>query len=180
MHKISAKKIRQLWLGLFGILCCIALDQVTKQLAIQYLKDAPAVPLIPGVFELSYLENHGAAFGIMQGWKTFLILMTIVTLVILTVLYIRIPEDRHFLFIRLIVLLLISGAIGNFIDRCQNDYVVDFFYFSLIDFPVFNVADIYVTVGACLLMIVFSFYYKEEEIDMLLRQLVFWKKKEKH
>lgn len=80
---------------------------------------------------------------------------------------------------RFIIVLLVSGAIGNFIDRCLNNYVIDFFYFKLIDFPVFNVADIYVTVAAILLILLFCFYYKEEDIDMLLSKLPFVKKKEK-
>lgn len=80
---------------------------------------------------------------------------------------------------RFIIVLLVSGAIGNFIDRCLNNYVIDFFYFKLIDFPVFNVADIYVTVAAIFLILLFCFYYKEEDIDMLLSKLPFVKKKEK-
>ena len=77
----------------------------------------------------------------------------------------------------LLLILLIPGAVGNFIDRCTHDYVIDFFYFRLIDFPVFNVADIYVSVATILLIALFSFYYKEEDIDLVFKQLAFWKKK---
>ena len=76
--------------------------------------------------------------------------------------------------------LCISAFDIAFIDRCLHGYVIDFFYFKWIDFPVFNVADIYVTVAAALLLISFTFYYKEEDIDLIYRQLLFWKKKEKH
>ena len=61
-----------------------------------------------------------------------------------------------------------SGALGNFIDRIAHRYVVDFFYFELIDFPVFNVADIYVTVSAVLLILLILFYYKEDELSQIL------------
>ena len=130
------------------------------------------------MFELSYLENHGAAFGILQGQKTFFVAMTVIVLIILIFLYIRIPDTKRYTYMRLILILLISGAIGNFIDRCLHNYVIDFFYFKLIDFPVFNVADIYVTTAAVLLILLFIFYYKEEDIDLLIQKLQFWKKKE--
>ena len=65
--------------------------------------------------------------------------------------------------------LIFSGAIGNFIDRVRQQYVVDFIYFSPIDFPVFNVADIYVTVGCALMVVLFLFYYKDEELGFLHR-----------
>ena len=130
------------------------------------------------MFELSYLENHGAAFGILQGQKTFFVTMTVIVLIILIFLYIRIPDTKRYTYMRLILILLISGAIGNFIDRCLHNYVIDFFYLKLIDFPVFNVADIYVTTAAVLLILLFIFYYKEEDIDLLIQKLQFWKKKE--
>ena len=65
----------------------------------------------------------------------------------------------------IILLLFISGAIGNFIDRVRLQYVIDFFYFKLIDFPIFNVADIYVTVAAFCLIVLFLFYYKEADLE---------------
>lgn len=180
MQQISKKKCRQLWFGLFFSIILIIIDQITKYFAVLHLKDVPAIPVIKDVFELHYLENHGAAFGILQGQKMFFILMTSVVLIILIYLYIRIPEEKRYFYMRLTLVLLISGAIGNFIDRSVQDYVVDFFYFKLIDFPIFNVADIYVTVATGLLILLCFFYYKEEDIDMILEKLCFWKKKEKN
>ena len=74
----------------------------------------------------------------------------------------------------------IVGAVGNFIDRIFRNYVVDFFYFELINFPIFNVADIYVTCGAALFFIVFIFVYKEEDVNEMGRLLFPWKKKDKN
>lgn len=178
--QISKKKLIQLTAGIFAVFLGIGADQLTKYLAVLHLKENPAISILPGIFELSYLENHGAAFGILQGQKSFLIAVTAATMILLAYIYIRIPEDRHYFYIRMIILLLISGAIGNLIDRCLHDYVIDFFYFKLIDFPVFNVADIFVSIAAVLLILLFCFYYKEEDMDFLAEQILFWKRKEKH
>ena len=67
----------------------------------------------------------------------------------------------------LICILFVSGAVGNFIDRITKNYVVDFFYFKLINFPIFNVADIYVTVAAFAMIILGLFYYKEEDYNKI-------------
>ena len=66
------------------------------------------------------------------------------------------------------MILLTAGAFGNLFDRIKQDYVVDFFYFELIDFPIFNMADIYVTCGMALLIVLGFFYYKEEDFEVLL------------
>lgn len=175
---VSKKKLIQLFAGTLSAFLLIFLDRITKQLAVEHLKNAPAVPILPGVFELSYLENHGAAFGILQDQRIFFIVMTILVLAVLLYLYARIPEEKRYFSMRLILVLLISGAIGNFIDRCVNKYVIDFFYFKLINFPVFNIADIYVVASAALMIVLFCFYYTEEDIELLFAMLPFHKKKE--
>lgn len=177
MERSLDKKACFVWMGVPVMALLIAFDQYTKHLAVLYLKDAPAIPVLPGIFELVYLENHGAAFGILQGQKGFLIATTLFTLLALIYLYVRIPKERRYVYLHLLLILLIPGAIGNFIDRCAHDYVIDFFYVRLIDFPVFNVADIYVSAATVFLIVLFCFYYKEEDIDMLFRQLSFWRKK---
>jgi signal peptidase II len=171
---------KQLWgRYLFGIVCALILigfDQLTKYLAVKNLKGSDPFVLLPGVFELHYLENFGAAFGMLQGKKVFFILITLVLIVVLSYIYGQIPGNRRFLPIQGICILLFSGAIGNFIDRVSNDYVTDFFYFSLINFPIFNVADIYVTVSVFLFIVLILFYYKEEELDQLTARILPWKK----
>lgn len=179
--QISKIRKKQILAGIISAVLLILLDQFTKYLAVKNLKGASSIQILPGVFELSYLENHGAAFGILQGQRSFLIILTVVVLILVGYLYFHISENKRYFCIRIITVLLISGAIGNFIDRCVYQYVIDFFYFKLINFPVFNVADIYVVMAAVLLIISFCFYYKEEDIDMLISDLLpFIKKKEKH
>jgi signal peptidase II len=145
----------------------IWLDQWTKALAVRHLKDAPAIELIPGVFELAYVENRGAAFGVMQNQQIFFFIMTVIVLMGVLYLYIRMPFECRYLPLRACFTAFVAGAIGNMIDRLNLGYVVDFFYFRLIDFPVFNVADCYVTVTVILFAILFLFCYKEEELSFI-------------
>jgi len=146
----------------------IGLDQFTKSLAVTYLKNQPNIILLKGIFELEYLENRGAAFGIMQGQKTFFVIFTTVAMAAITWFYLKkIPVDKKYRYLDVICILLFAGGIGNFIDRVRFNYVVDFFYFSLINFPIFNVADIYVTVAAFAMVLLGMFYYKDEDFDIL-------------
>lgn len=150
----------------------IVADQYTKYLAILYLKDQMPIPVIKDIFELQYLENRGAAFGSMEGKQIFLQLITVVILAAIVYACVKIPKEKRYVPLQIIFVMLGAGAIGNFIDRIFNGYVVDFLYFKWINFPIFNVADCYVTLGAIGLMILILFVYKEEEFEFL------WKKKE--
>ncbi len=82
------------------------------------------------------------------------------------------PREKKFVVLDYIIIFLIAGAIGNYIDRMGNNYVVDFLYFSLINFPVFNVADIYVTISVILLLILVLFYYKDEDLEEIKKGLL--------
>ncbi len=158
------KKIRAI---IFLILAAVGIffDQWTKRLAVLHLMNQPSKTIIPGVFELSYLENPGAAFGMMRGKQfLFFVIMAVVILTILWLL-VRLPLTKRFFPLLLCMVLIFSGAIGNSIDRMSQGYVVDFLYFSLIDFPVFNVADIYVTVGTIILIIFAVFVYKDDDFQ---------------
>lgn len=157
------KKVRLL---IFSILLII-FDQFTKYLATIKLKDKKPFDLIPGVFQLNYLENRGSAFGMFHGKTLFLLIFTSIILIGILVVYFRLPVTKRFLPLRILSMFLIAGAIGNMIDRFIYHYVVDFLYFELINFPVFNVADIYITVTAFLVLILCLFYYKEEDFDAI-------------
>lgn len=163
--------MKQLWkkyvLFLIPSILLIALDQWTKWLAVEKLKGKMPFTVLKDVFEFYYHENRGAAFGVLQEKRIFFIIITIVVVAVILYLYARIPENKHYLPLRCVAILIFSGALGNFIDRFFNGYVVDFLYFKLIDFPIFNVADCYVTIASVSLLILFLFYYKEEELDFL-------------
>jgi len=162
------------WISILAIILGVVLDQYTKILAVKHLKDAP-IPIIEGVFELHYLENRGAAFGILQNQQTFFLIMGIIMLVAAAILIVQLPDIKRMIPLRACIVAISAGAIGNMIDRVRLNYVVDFLYFKLIDFPIFNVADIYVTVAAFSLVALIVFYYKEEEIDEFFDKLG-WKK----
>ncbi len=141
-------------------------DQYSKNLAVARLKDAGAFELFPGVFELRYLENRGAAFGMLQNQRLFFIIVGVVFMLVILIALIRLPATRKYRPLRFALCLVAAGALGNLYDRITLNYVIDFLYFVYINFPIFNVADCYVTVGTALLVILILFIYKEDDLNM--------------
>ena len=133
------------------ILLGIALDQLTKLLASLYLKPIDDVPLWDGVFHLNYHENTGAAFGMMADARwIFMLFSTVAILLFGVYLFSGRVESR---LTGVAMAMIVSGGIGNMIDRIAAGYVVDFLYFKLINFAIFNVADAIVCIGAGLLVL---------------------------
>ena len=153
-----------------GSAILLLLDQYTKHLVLDRLKDHPPVILWKGVFQLEYLENRGAAFGLFQNQRVFFFASVIVITAVILWFYLRVPMERRFLPLRICAVFVMAGAWGNCIDRITLNYVVDFLYFKLIDFPIFNVADIYVTVTAFAVAILICFYYKEEDFERIMHR----------
>lgn len=156
-------------LAIILLVIAIFLDQWTKILAVTYLKEQEPVILIRGVFQLQYLENRGAAFGLLQDQRLFFLVIGTVILVVIGYLYCHIPAEKKYLPLRICGVFIAAGAVGNMLDRARLGYVVDFLYFKLIDFPIFNVADIYVTIFVFLLILLILFYYKEEDIERIFQ-----------
>lgn len=178
-------------MGISGIITLILvfLDQLSKYIVSVNLKGNEPVNLITDVFEFRYLENQSAAFGIdlvtiiqrifnfsyfndnpsafLRCKMLFFVIFTVVVLLLIIWLYKKIPANKRFLMLNISFILFVAGAIGNLIDRVINNYVIDFFYFRLIDFPIFNVADIYVTVAAFMFIVLGIFYYKEEDFELI-------------
>lgn len=150
----------------------ILLDQITKYAARTSLKGTDGISLIDGVFRLQYLENTGAAFGILSKGLPLLLISTLIISGLLVYAFHRLPQEKKYVPLEYIIIFLCAGAVGNFIDRIANGYVIDFLYFELINFPIFNVADCYVTVSAVLLLILGIFYYKEEDFEFLSRRKI--------
>lgn len=185
----NVKSRKNISIAVVVIAALTILDQLTKYWAVIGLKDKPALVLIPNVFELYYLENQSAAFSLdlitilqkifhfsyfiehpeafllTKMW--FFVVVTLLVVVLMFLLYMRIPQTKRFSWANVTVILFIAGALGNVIDRAKQNYVVDFFYFRLINFPVFNVADIYVTIAAALIIILCLFYYKEADYEQI-------------
>lgn len=150
-----------LWFG--GITILTLIDQLTKHLAVKYLKETSGIILIPDVLEFQYVENRGMAFGLLQGRQILFLILCVAFCAGILYLYARIPKNSYYAPLSVIGGILFSGALGNFIDRAFYGYVTDFIYFSLIDFPVFNIADIYVVCGGILLAVLVIFRYKDED-----------------
>ena len=129
----------------------VGLDQLTKLLAVLYLSPITTLPIIKNVIHLTYVENRGAAFGMLadQRW-IFITVSTVAITVMLLYLYLGHSEN---MLMAISLAMIISGGIGNMIDRLALGYVVDFIDFRLINFAVFNGADSFVCVGAGLLLL---------------------------
>lgn len=145
----------------------IALDQVTKYLATAKLKNQPNFVIWEGVFELDYLENTGSAFGMFQGQRWLLLIVGVIFMALVIFLMLRLPEGKKYAITHIILAFLVAGGVGNMIDRFVLGYVVDFFSFVLINYPIFNVADIYVVCATIGLFIMFLFVFKEDDLDFL-------------
>ena len=127
-------------------------DQLTKYLVVEKIPFAGSVSFVPGVMELTYVKNTGAAFSSFQGMRW----MFVVVFLVLTVLLIWEYRAKYMPFTtfdRWCIAAIYGGGLGNIIDRVFRGYVVDMLKTQFIDFPVFNVADCFITCG-CILLIV--------------------------
>ena len=138
----------------------IAADQLVKAWAKTSLMDVGTIPVIKDIFHLTYAENRGAAFSMLEGQRWFFIVLTSVMLVVIAVAFFK--ELFKGIWGKTTLVFIFAGAVGNFIDRVWLGFVVDMFDFTLINFPVFNVADICVTIGAVLFFIYAIFFYEDK------------------
>lgn len=149
---------------LLAILLIAAADQAVKYWAVQNLANTLFRPGIPGLIGLTYVENRGAAFGMLQDMRwVFVILTPVVLAVIIASLY----KKRVYGKLGTWSLILIAGgALGNFIDRAATGYVVDLFELKFMRFAIFNVADSFITVGAVLFCIYMFFIHEKASEKM--------------
>ena len=152
------------------IAAVIAADQLTKFLVSPALLALPGhtLTVIPGFFSLTYVENTGASFGILQGSQVFFIIVTVIVLGVAAVLMFK-TRHKQTLYLKITLSLVIGGTFGNFVDRIFFGYVRDLFRFEVSWFPwVFNVADACLVIGAILLGVYILFIYKEKDGKPLL------------
>ena len=145
--------LKSKWAPLVLAALAVALDQISKALAVVYLKPIATLPLWKDVFHLTYRINPGAAWSIFSAPDQRWIFMTVSTVAILAMLAYLFFVPVNSRLTQLGLGAIIGGGIGNMIDRISLGYVVDFLDFRLINFPVFNVADCFVCVGAGVLML---------------------------
>ena len=151
------KNYRKLY-GPLAAVILILLDQLSKQWIVNHIPLNAIRKCVPGIFSLTYLRNYGAAFSILQNQQWFFTVITLAVAGAACYYFIKnINGNFWFLFG---LLLIISGGIGNFIDRLRLGYVVDMVHLDFMNFAIFNVADSYLTVGVVILFIAL---WKEEE-----------------
>ena len=122
VNKSRIIKAAVLFLGLF------AFDLLTKSLAVNALQDGRHIPLISGVLEFYYIQNRGAAFGIFQNGTFILGIISTVALVVLIFVYLKIPDGKKYLPLRLVLIFIAAGDAGNLYDRVTLQYVSDFIF----------------------------------------------------
>lgn len=157
------------FIALLGAGILVFIDQWTKHLVTANLEpEGKSIAVWEGVFRIVSHKNTGAVWGIMSDKTVFLSIFTVVLMAAVLFFYFRINWDcKRTRILKIICILVTAGAIGNFIDRITLHYVVDFLYFELIDFPVFNVADCYITVSTFLMLILVIFYFKDEDFEQI-------------
>ncbi len=139
--------------AIFSVIGLIILDQVVKYWALVALQPIGSIDVIEGVFALTYVENTGAAYGSFSEHTPFLAILSLVMSI--AIVYCIVKYEKFFKapYAKVGLYFTLAGALGNFIDRAFRSYVVDMFQFTFIDFPVFNVADICVVIGAIIIII---------------------------
>ena len=155
--------LRRLWLPVLIILAAVGLDQFTKYLAVVHLKSIPTLPLWSGVFHLTYATNTGGAWSILNAPEQRWLLLTVsIGGILIMLAAIALWRDLSPL-TRAGLAMMAGGGLGNMIDRLANGFVVDMLDFCLINFPIFNVADCFVCVGAGVLILAFILEWIAEE-----------------
>ena len=134
-----------------SILLLIALDQVVKWYVVKEIPLGGMHSFIPKVVSLTYLKNSGAAFSMLENQQWFFAIITLIAMGAAFVYLYR--HIKGSLWLLLGLTLIISGGIGNFIDRLRQVFVVDMFHLDFMNFAIFNVADIYLSIGVGLLLI---------------------------
>ena len=160
------KKKTLLYLKMIAfVVILVILDQISKFVATANLMGKSKYIVIKGLLSFNYLEggNKGAAWGIFSGKILMFVIITIIAIVIISI-FIR---NITGMVLQYIFGMLMAGAVGNLIDRVVNGSVVDFICFEFIDFPIFNVADCYVTVSCVLIVVMCLLKLKEEDFNKI-------------
>ncbi len=152
------------------IICAVLvlIDQLIKLIVVDKIELAKEVPVIGDAVVLTYLKNTGAAWSFMSGKTIILVIISVIVIGALVYFYKNLLIDNKYMILRICIIFIIGGAIGNMIDRIRLGYVVDYIYFKIIHFPVFNFADICVTVCMFLMVILLLFKFNSKDMQVLL------------
>ncbi|WP_315168582.1 signal peptidase II [Metaclostridioides mangenotii] len=143
------------------IVVLLGIDQISKLLALKHLQDVSTIPIINNIFHFTYVENRGAAFGMLQNNQIIFVIIALIASIF--GMYYLCTKKIHIVG-KIGIMLLISGALGNLIDRIRLGFVVDFLDFRIVWQYVFNIADVFVVVGTILLCIFILFFESKEKV----------------
>ena len=179
------KALKKYVLPILSVIAIIVIDQWTKLLTLKYVKDTQGFYIINKVLRIFFVRNEGMAWGMLQNKQIIFIIITPIVIAALIYVFYKMPFGKKYIIMRICLIFLTGGAIGNLIDRVDavdrvellngvfttgnifHGYVVDMIYAEIINFPVFNIADSFITVGFALLMISIIFIYKEKDFEFI-------------
>ena len=169
------KKLSRVLVPLLSIAAIVGLDQWSKYLIIQHFAEGEEKNLIGEAIVLTYVQNRGMAWGFFQNGQLIFSILTPLAICAVIFLYLRTPWEKEYRPIRIAEVMMVGGAIGNLLDRIFryepstgsmfHGYVVDMIYAKFIHFPVFNVADIFVTLAFFFMIFLLLFVYNEDEFN---------------
>ncbi len=164
-------KKKNMIIGLIIAFVIMAIDQIIKFIVTSNMKLESEIKVFGDIFTLHYIRNTGSAWGMLSGHTVILIIVSIFAILVIGYVFMNIYQPRY-LALRLCLAMILGGALGNLIDRIRLKYVVDYLYFKLIDFPVFNFADIFVTVPVILMVLLVIFKYKGNDFDVIMGDMI--------
>ncbi len=149
------------------VLLLIVADQVVKYLATINLESNGSIIILEGILQLTYLKNTGGILGVLHDQSLFIVFIAVILVLIVMYFLSKLPDKPKFNIMHIVMSCMLAGGLGNLIDRIRFGYVIDFIYFIGIDFPIFNCADILISVSSVVLILLLIFFYKEKDLEFL-------------
>lgn len=165
MNKSNFFKKILIW-DLICFLFLIAIDRVSKYLAMHYCEQKN-ITLIDNALEITYLENYGGALGILSNQRFFFIFISALFITLIIFFLFALPNDKKFNGFNICLSFIIAGMTGNMLDRIIYGYVVDIIYIAKINFPVFNLSDIWISIGVLFTIVIVLFRLKEKDFEFM-------------
>lgn len=150
-NKLIEKRVQIMGSYLILTTILVIIDQLTKYLTVENIVLHEVVEVIPNILSFTYIQNSGAAFSILEGQMLFFYIVSVIVIAFL--LYYMYTEAQNNKILGILLSIVLAGTIGNFIDRLLYQYVIDMIQLEFVNFAIFNVADMFLTVGVALLFI---------------------------
>ena len=161
---------KMLGIDLLIFIALVGLDQLTKHIIRIKLELHSYYTVIDKVLQIYHYENSGAVWGILKGQRVLFLLLTVFVICVITAFISKMPPEKKFIRLNIALTMIAAGGIGNAIDRIMIGKVTDFIYVVLIDFPIFNVADMYIVIATFWLAFMILFIYKDEDLEIFTRR----------